>query len=233
MKIIQLEELKIELYRKSVKNINIRVNLTSKRIRVSAPNTVTESTLLNFLYEKIDWMRQAIKKVETYDANQEIQQYQHLGNILFLGKQLTIHVHEKQKYTNVNLSQENLVVRLKNESSKEKIKVIVENWYKNELIKILTPLIKKYEPLMGVKVNQLRVSKAKTRWGSCQPATGRIMLNLDLIRHPISHLECVLVHEMVHLLEASHNQRFKGLMTRFYPSWKNIDQALKKIKPID
>lgn len=87
-------------------------------------------------------------------------------------------------------------------------------------------LVKKWEPIMHVAVSGITVRQMKTRWGSCNVKTHHININLALAKKPPECLEYVVVHEMVHILEPSHNHVFWGYMTKFYPDWKRIRNYL-------
>ena len=100
-------------------------------------------------------------------------------------------------------------------------------WYKQQMQALIPDLIKKWEPIIGVSVHAWGVKSMKTRWGSCNVDAHRIWLNLNLIKKPLVCLEYVLVHEMVHLLEANHSPRFYALMTRFFPEWKGFQKQLE------
>lgn len=89
-------------------------------------------------------------------------------------------------------------------------------------------LVKKWEPVMGVSVSGITIRQMKTRWGSCNVKTHHININLALADKPPECLEYVVVHEMTHILEASHNQTFWGYMTQFYPNWKEVRKALNE-----
>ena len=102
---------------------------------------------------------------------------------------------------------------------------IVEGWYRGQVKQAVPPLIAKWEPLMGVRVNRFFVQRMKTKWGGCNPTAGNIRLNTELAKKPPECLEYIVVHEMTHLLEPTHNNRFKALMDRFMPKWQHyIDQ---------
>jgi predicted metal-dependent hydrolase len=101
------------------------------------------------------------------------------------------------------------------------------NWYRAYLKKEIPPLIKRWEKIIGVRVEEWGVKRMKTRWGSCNPRARRIWLNLELAKKPPRCLEYVVVHEMAHLLEGSHNRRFKELMSQFMPDWRTIRKELK------
>jgi len=96
-----------------------------------------------------------------------------------------------------------------------------------QMQRMVPPLLEKWQAIIGVEVYQWRIRTMKSRWGSCNPSQKRISLNAHLMHYPLICLEYVLVHELVHLLEASHNQRFYVLMTRFMPEWKDHRAQLK------
>jgi predicted metal-dependent hydrolase len=103
------------------------------------------------------------------------------------------------------------------------------NWYRVYLKKTIPPLIKKWEKIIGVEVAEWGVKRMRTRWGSCNPNARRIWLNLELAKKSPECLEYVVVHEMVHLLEHSHNRRFKELLSQFLPRWRSIRKELKQM----
>lgn len=102
----------------------------------------------------------------------------------------------------------------------------VEQWTAT-VKSFVPPLVEKWEPVMGVKVGSLSYRNMKSRWGSCQPSTGRICINIRLALYPPECLEYVVVHEMCHLLESGHGPRFKALMSRFLPNWKESKKKLR------
>ena len=124
-----------------------------------------------------------------------------------------------------------MVLKVRPGTSEEKKDTIMSGWYRQQ-IKLAAPeLIAKWEPIIGVEVSAWGVRRMKTRWGSCSIQARRIWLNLELAKWPVSHLEYVVVHEMVHLLERGHNKRFYGYLDQFLPGWRPIREALK-VAPI-
>ncbi|GIV78966.1 M48 family metallopeptidase [Litorilinea aerophila] len=97
---------------------------------------------------------------------------------------------------------------------------VLERWYRAELRERIPPLLEKWGLMIGVEVGEVRIKKMKTLWGSCNIEARRIWLNLELMKKPPQCLEYILVHEMVHLLERHHNERFQALMDRFLPDWR-------------
>ncbi len=106
---------------------------------------------------------------------------------------------------------------------------VVEEWYRQELKKGVLPLIAKWEPLLQVKVRRFFIQRMKTKWGSCNHVAGTIRLNTELAKKPKKCLEYIVVHEMVHLLEPTHNTRFVELMDRFLPHWELHRQELNRL----
>jgi len=129
----------------------------------------------------------------------------------------------------VELSHQTITLFVHPDSHVEKRQAVLNEWYRQQLKSQLPEVIAKYERLMGVKVNEFGIKKMKTKWGTCNPIAKRIWLNLELAKKPPELLEYVVVHEMVHLLERSHNKRFVTLMTQFMPKWKFYKDELNQL----
>jgi predicted metal-dependent hydrolase len=93
----------------------------------------------------------------------------------------------------------------------------------------ISSLIAKWEPVLGVKVAGFFVQRMKTKWGSCNPTRGTIRLNTELAKKPRQCLEYIVVHEMIHLLEPTHNERFRTFLDRFMPRWKERRRTLNSL----
>jgi predicted metal-dependent hydrolase len=102
----------------------------------------------------------------------------------------------------------------------------LQRWYRQQLKELIPPYLEKWQSAIGVKVAECSVRKMKTKWGSCNAEAGRIWLNLELAKKPPQCLEYIIVHEMVHLLERHHNDRFTGLMNQLLPNWRLLRDEL-------
>src|SRR5437899_12564219 len=122
-----------------------------------------------------------------------------------------------------------MVLRVRPQTPLVKRHAIMEEWYRGEVKQAVLPLIAKWERLMDVKVQRVFVQQMKTKWGSCNHRAGSIRLNTDLAKKPRECLEYIVVHEMVHLLEPTHNARFIALMDRYLPRWQFHRQMLKRL----
>ncbi len=106
---------------------------------------------------------------------------------------------------------------------------VLEEWYREQVKREISPLLAKWEPLLGVKVDRFFVRRMKTKWGSCNSASRNIRLNTDLAKKPPQCLEYLVVHEMLHLIEPTHNARFISLIDQFMPKWKSYRQILNQL----
>jgi len=93
-------------------------------------------------------------------------------------------------------------------------------WYRSELKTVIPELLSAWAPVLGVGEPLWAVRRMKTKWGTCKPDQAKIWLNLELAKKPPECLEYIVVHEMVHLLERNHTERFYTLMDRFMPRWR-------------
>jgi len=113
-------------------------------------------------------------------------------------------------------------------ASRDKREQVLNDWYRRHMKSLVPDLIARWQPVIGVQVDDWGIKKMKTRWGSCNIQDHRVWLNLELAKKPPQCLEYVLVHEMVHLLECHHNYHFKALMEKFMPQWRLYRNELNR-----
>ena len=136
---------------------------------------------------------------------------------------------EEDQPPSVELSHSRIVLRVRLGTTGEKKQGILEEWYLQQVKDVAPSLIAKWERLMGVKVRRLFVQRIKTKWGSCNHRAGTIRLNTDLAKKPKDCLEYIVVHEMVHLIEPTHNARFMALMEQYMPNWQLHRDELNRL----
>ena len=220
---INLDKINIDVILKSIKNLNLAV-LPFGKVRVSAPKKMKLENIKMFLLTKLSW----IKKQQVKMLNQIIVEKNYTNNEehYFLGQKYLLQIVPNSKKPSVKVVDEQIILSVKANFTQLQIKNLLQKWYRSELIKIAWQLIAKWEKIMNLKISELQIRQMKTRWGSCHIGKKKITLNLELVKKPLHCLEYVVVHEMVHLLERSHNQRFKNYMTHYLPSWKVYKQEL-------
>jgi predicted metal-dependent hydrolase len=129
----------------------------------------------------------------------------------------------------VELNHGRIILRVRRGADRTKRQAVLEEWHREQLRKAVPSLIEKWERLMGVRVRRLFVQRMKTKWGSCNHRAGSIRLNTDLARKPKECLEYLVVHEMIHLVESTHNAHFMALMDQFMPKWQSYREALNRL----
>lgn len=218
----------IEIRRKKIKNLYIRIPPHNGVIKVSIPLMLNEKVLLAWLEEKLPWIKKHVdrQQARSTDSKQYVDGEMHP----FLGDNYVLRIHEGVRPYGVmlNSNSHSLVLRVGANIGKSHRKKILDRWYRKELSLRIPVLISKWEKLIGVSVSEWKVRRMTTRWGSCNITAKRVWLNFELIKMPPHCLEYVIVHEMVHLLERYHNARFYAYLDRFYPSWRLCRIDLEK-----
>jgi predicted metal-dependent hydrolase len=225
---VQVGDIVAELHRKPIKNINISVKPPDGRVRISCPTRHTSERITSYALAKLPWIRSQQRKI----ANQPRQtplRYTDKESHYLWGKRLLFKLEPTRGTPAVSVEGDFLVVKIRAGTGEKKKSQMVEDWYRQQLLPVAWGFVKHWEPTMGVKVSGLSSRRMKTRWGSCNPEKGTILLNSELARKPRKCLEYLVVHEMIHLLEPSHNERFRSLLTKFLPSWKRLRATLNSL----
>lgn len=223
---IEIDNISIEVLRKPIKNINLRIYPPDGSVKVSVPVRYSERLIRQLLQEKSEWIRAQQDRIRSRACSSE-QSLQTGATIQFKGKTYLLIVEEHNGPFQIAIQDELIHYYTKTNSTPSQKQIILDRWYRKEMNNTVPELIEQWESIMKVKVTQWGIKKMKTRWGSCNPRARRIWLNLNLIKKPLKCLEYVLVHEMVHILEASHNKRFYALMTQFMPQWPEYQTILE------
>lgn len=223
---ITVEGIPIEVTKKRVKHLRVVIYRSSGRVRISSPKWVGDQEIFRFAESKIHWIRKHLrsKKKVVRIPDQPIKTGM-THNIW--GTPFVLNIIEKDSAPCVVINGSKMMdLYVRPGSDQQKKERIMREWYREQIKKEIPPLIKKWEPIMGVSVNDWGVKKMKTRWGTCNVRAKRIWLSLDLAKRSPEFLEYIVVHEMTHILERLHSPRFYGLMDRFMPGWRDVDQKL-------
>jgi predicted metal-dependent hydrolase len=225
--VITLGEISIEVRRKSVKNLNLRISPSTGTARMSIPADLPTCEAEKFVYSKKEWLEKHLlnRRHHSSPAERLIQTGE---KIPVWGERRQLSIEKGFKKSAAFLDRDGIIrLQLSSQSDKSKRFALLDQFYREELKRAIPHLIAKWEPVMNVTVMEFGVKKMKTRWGSCNIRDHRVWLNLNLAEKPESCLEYVLVHEMTHLHERLHNKRFYRLMDRFMPDWRQRDLLLK------
>ncbi|MGM0395928.1 MAG: M48 family metallopeptidase [Bacillota bacterium] len=221
MKEIIVEDIQIQLRRKNIKTLRLSVHPPNGEVRISVPNGVSDDAAIEFIKSKMQWINLQRKKLKK-TTKEYIPGEKHL----FLGNEYQLQIQETSAKQRAQIEDGMITLLVRNGHTREKRESLLNEWYREQLKEIIPGYIAKWEPIMGVKVKDFGVKNMKTRWGTCNIREQRIWLNLRLAIRDERLLEYIVVHEMTHLLERLHNHRFKMLMTRFIPNWRDLKKEL-------
>lgn len=225
---IQLGDLAVDVVRKEIRNIHLSVHPPTGRVTLAAPERLSLDTLRVFAISKLGWIRQQQKKLLEQERETPREFLERESHYVW-GRRRLLNLIEGDHAPAVELGHGRLILRLRPGTSPSKRAELLDAWYRAQIREALPAIVAKWEPLLGVKVERCFVQRMKTRWGSCNPSTRSIRLNTDLAKKPRECLEYVAVHEMVHLLEPTHNSRFLALMDRFLPRWHFHRDTLNRL----
>ena len=225
--IIKLDDVEAEIYYKRIRNIHLRVIPPDGKVRISAPFRVKNEVIYKFAYSKLDWIKK--QRVSISNNTHESFQYINQETHYFRGRKYKLKVQEKKGRPVVQLLNDEIVLQVPEGAEIKTRRAALQNWYHLQLEILIPPLITKWESILNVSVERFSIRSMKTRWGSCTPKTRSIRINLELVKRTPESLEYIVVHELVHLLEASHNNKFKTLMIKFYPKWKFYRKELRSL----
>lgn len=235
---LHLGDLTIAIQHKPIKNLHLSVNPPAGHIRISAPLNTTPDTIRLFAIAKLPWITQQQRKLQA-QARQAPRQYIPRESHYLWGQRYLLEICETPacktlacKNTakpRVEITPRKLRLHLPPNSTQLQRQALLERTYRQQLKQAIPPLIAKWERLMGVNITGFTIRKMKTKWGSCSPNLRTIRLNLALAQKPREYLEYVLIHEMTHLLEPTHNKRFISLLDQFMPQWRCYRDELNRL----
>ena len=222
---IYVNDIEVNIHRKDIKNLHIGVYPPEGNVRVASPLSINDDNVRLAVISRLPW----IKKQKENFENQPRQDKRRMvldESHYFLGQRYLLDVIYRYGKHEIVKKHSKLELYVgKNTSYKNKLSVLNE-WYRSELKKELENLVSKWEKKIGVKLNRWEVKKMKTKWGSCNIEAKNIWFNLELAKVPIECIEYIVVHEMVHLLERHHNNRFKELLGKYLSDWERRKKLL-------
>ena len=222
---IKIGDITVDVVRKDIKNVHLRVYPPTGRVGISAPKRMSIDAIRAFAVSKLGWIVRQQEKIRV-QAHETPRQYVDRESHYLWGKRYLLEVSERDAPPSIELIDSRIHLRVRPGTDLQKRRALVEAWYREQIRIAVPPLLAHWEPQIGVRVERFYVRRMKTRWGSCSVKARTIRLNTELAKKPPECLEYIVLHELVHLLEPTHNARFKALMGRFLPGWQDQRQAL-------
>ena len=225
---LELGSLTIEVCFKDIRNVHLGVYPPDGRVRISAPRHATLETVRLFAISKLPWIRQQQRKLREQEREPPREYLPRESHYLW-GRRYLLQVVEAEAAPTVELKHRTMVLHVRPGTDTARRDAIVAEWYRSRIRTALPALLARWQPVVGVHANHVFVQRMKTRWGSCNHQAGTIRLNTELAKKPRECLEYILVHELVHLLEPTHNARFLELMNSFMPQWPALRAKLNRL----
>lgn len=218
----------IDVVRKDIKNLHIGVYPPGGRVRVAAPLRFDDDAVRMAVISRLSWIRRKQAEFERQDRQSEREFV--TGESHYLeGRRYRLDVLEHDAPPVVILrNRTTMQLRVRPGTGRDEREAILARWYRQRLRDRVPALLEKWEPKLGVRASEVRIKKMKTRWGTCNKEAGRVWLNLELAKKPPACTEYIVVHELVHLIESSHNERFRDLMDRWLPQWNLYRDQLNR-----
>lgn len=225
---LNLGDVTIDVVMKDIKNIHLSVYPPVGKVRISAPQWMELDTIRVFAITKLSWIKNQQKKLQEQERETP-REYLNRESHYVWGKRYLLNIVEHDTAPSIELKHSKMILQLRPYTSVEKKQEILDSWYRELLKDAAEPLITKWENLMGVKVEKLFLQRMKTKWGSCNHEAKNIRINTELAKKPPECLEYIVVHELVHLIEPTHNDRFIALMNQFMPKWRMYKDELNRL----
>ena len=225
---VKLGDISMDVVLKDIKNVHLSVHPPTGRITISAPSRMNMETIRVFAISKIGWIKQQQKKFFSQERETP-REYLDRESHYVWGRRYLLKIIEANQPPRIELEHGCLILQKRPGMKPEKMVAMVEGWYREQVKLAAATLITKWEPLIGVNVNCLFVQRMKTKWGSCNHLARSIRLNTELAKKPRESLEYVLVHELAHLREPTHNERFIAIMDQAVPKWRHHRDTLNAL----
>ena len=225
---IHLGDIAVDVVLKDIKNVHLSVHPPTGRVRISAPKRMRIDTIRVFAISKLAWIKLQQRKLRDQERETPREYVERESHYVW-GKRHLLTVVEREGPPSIEIKHSRLLLQVPLRTGEGRRQILVEAWYREQLKEAVPPLLARWQQLLAVSVQRFFVQRMKTRWGSCNSRTGSIRLNTELAKKPRGCLEYLVVHEMIHLIEPTHNARFVALMDGAMPQWRIVREQLNRL----
>jgi predicted metal-dependent hydrolase len=223
-----LGDIKIELIQKSIKNVHLSILPPHGNVRIAAPLHLSEETIRLYAISKLSWIKKQQKKIRSQERESK-REFINKETHYFQGRKYLLRVIEADRPAKVVFNKKYIHLHVRPRTNTKQRQIILNEYYRQELKELVEGYIAKWEKKIPVKVRDFGIRRMKTKWGTCNIEARRIWINLELAKKPLQCLEYIVVHEMVHLLERKHNERFMAYLNKYMPRWRNYKEELNRL----
>lgn len=227
MTTLTLGDIDVDVILKDIKNVHLSVHPPTGRVRIAAPSRMKLDNIRLYAISKLDWIKTQQRQLRA-QPRETPREYLERESHYVWGKRYLLKVLEHDAPPQIELRHRSLVARVRSNTDQSKREQILDAWYRQQVKLETQSLIEKWQPILKVKAAGFFVQRMKTRWGSCNTESRTIRINSELGKKDPDCLEYIVVHELVHLIERSHNDRFRSLMDKYYPKWSHVRRRLNE-----
>lgn len=228
IELIQLGDIAISVTRKDVKNVHLSVHPPEGRVTLVVPTSTRLDVARAYAITRIGWIRQQQDRFSK-QLREPPRQFRGRETHYLWGRRHLLRYIERDEKPQIRVDHRTIHFQVRTRTSRDQCAHIMHEWHLRLLHEAIPGLIGKWETRIGVKVRGYFLQRMKTKWGSCNPQRGTIRLNTELVKKPRDMLEYVIVHEMIHLIEAKHTKVFFQHLDRLYPNWSVIRSELNEL----
>jgi hypothetical protein len=217
----------VEVVKKAIKNLHLTVHPPQGRVHIVAPERMQLDTIRLYAISKLPWLRRQIAELQA-QARESSREYVNRESHFVWGSRYLLKVVEQEAPPTVELHKRQLVLVVRPGTSEAQRHEILAAWHRAQVRAAVAPLLAKWQRILKVEAETIFVRQMKTKWGSCNPKKATIRFNTDLAKKPLACLEYVLVHELAHLIESTHSDRFRAILNRHLPQWPHLRDRLNR-----
>lgn len=225
---IKLGDVAVDVVLKDIKNVHLSVHPPTGRVRISAPSRMSLETIRVFAISKLQWIRDQQKRFRG-QRRETPREYLERESHYVWERRYLLDVVVSEEPSGVLLSHGRIILTVRPGTKRAGRDALLSQWYRDEVRASARSIIAMWEPVLGVQVQQVFIQQMKTKWGSCNTEARTIRLNTELAKKPRDCLDYIVLHEMVHLLEPTHGERFVALMDQYMPRWQFVRQKLNRL----
>lgn len=226
--VLQLGDISIEVTRKDIKHVHLSVHPPKGRVTLVAPTATRLEVARTYAISKLGWIREQQTKLRN-QAREAPRRFVERESHQVWGRRHLLTIKYRDAKPSISLDHKRITLTVRLGTDERRRSELIHEWHKALLHEAVPAMIQKWEPKLGVKVRAYFLQRMKTRWGSCNHRSAHIRLNTELVKKPKDLLEYVIVHEMTHLLEPTHSERFIATLQQHYPSWREARAELNEL----
>jgi hypothetical protein len=225
---IKLGELSIRVTKKDIKNVHLSVHPPDGRVTLVAPSATRLDVARAYAISRLGWIRRQQEKIRS-QARETPRRFIERESHNIWGRRHLMTIKHADAKPCVTLDHKRITLTVRPGADAKKRAEVIHEWHKSLLHEVVPSIIKKWQPKLKVHVSSYFLQRMKTKWGSCNHKARNIRLNTELVKKPKDLLEYVIVHEMAHLLEPTHSERFIEILNRHYPTWREARAELNEL----